>query len=159
LGCLLRRPGAARRRGRTMPDLTFRVEDAEPVAHAVAPLLALRLAVENRVEGEAVHGGQLSCQIRIEPAARSYDEAEEQRLVELFDRRERYHETQRSMLWTHVPLTLPAFTGRAKVTLEIPCGFDFNVAATKYLHGVSSGVVPLLLLYSGSVFYGDPLQI
>jgi hypothetical protein len=39
------------------------------------------------------------------------------------------------------------------VDLQVPCTFDFNVAATKYFHGVSGGDIPLNLLFSGTVFY------
>jgi hypothetical protein len=38
----------------------------------------------------------------------------------------------------------------------VPCTFDFNVAATKYFAGLSDGVVPLDLLFSGSVFFETP---
>jgi len=37
----------------------------------------------------------------------------------------------------------------------VPCTFDFNVAATKYFHGLSGGDVPLTFLFSGTVFYAD----
>lgn len=37
--------------------------------------------------------------------------------------------------------------------LPVPCTFDFNVAATKYFHGLGDGEVPLCLLFSGSVFH------
>ncbi len=38
----------------------------------------------------------------------------------------------------------------------MPCTFDFNVAATKYFHGVKEGEIPLNLLFSGTVFYASP---
>jgi hypothetical protein len=37
----------------------------------------------------------------------------------------------------------------------VPCTFDFNVAATKYFHGLADGDVPLNFLFSGTVFYAD----
>jgi hypothetical protein len=37
--------------------------------------------------------------------------------------------------------------------LPAPCTFDFNVASAKYFHALERGVVPLLLLFSGTVFY------
>ena len=40
--------------------------------------------------------------------------------------------------------------------VAVPCSFDFNVAATKYFHGLTEGAAPLTLLFSGSVFYRDP---
>ena len=44
----------------------------------------------------------------------------------------------------------------------MPCTYDFNVAAAKYFHALRDGEVPLLLLFSGTVFYrgeGGALQI
>ncbi len=35
----------------------------------------------------------------------------------------------------------------------MPCSFDFNVAATKYFAGLTTGEIPLRLLFSGTVFY------
>ena len=35
----------------------------------------------------------------------------------------------------------------------MPCTFDFNVAATKYFHGLTSGDLPLCFQFSGTVFY------
>jgi hypothetical protein len=59
------------------------------------------------------------------------------------------------MLWTHASVVAPAFQGTAVVDLPVPCTFDFNVAATKYFHGVADGDVPLSFLFSGTVFYAD----
>ena len=58
------------------------------------------------------------------------------------------------MLWTHASVVIPAFTGSTIADLQVPCTFDFNVAATKYFHGVTDGDIPLNLLFSGTVFYG-----
>jgi hypothetical protein len=60
------------------------------------------------------------------------------------------------MLWTHTNVTVPPFCGTTVVELPVPCTYDFNVAATKYFHGLESGEVPLLLLFSGTVYYADP---
>ena len=58
-----------------MPELNFHVEGAEAVPFAAAPLLALKLRVEQRAAGEVapVHTVALCCQIRIEPGRRRYD--------------------------------------------------------------------------------------
>ena len=37
--------------------------------------------------------------------------------------------------------------------LAVPCTFDFNVAATKYFAALEEGEVPLVFLFSGTVFY------
>jgi Family of unknown function (DUF6084) len=48
---------------------------------------------------------------------------------------------------------VPAFAGATAVDLPVHCAFDFNVAATKYFAGLEEGEVPLLLLFSGTIFY------
>jgi hypothetical protein len=57
------------------------------------------------------------------------------------------------MLWTNTIVMVPAFTGATFVDLPVQCTFDFNVAATKYFAGMEEGEVPLLLLFSGTIFY------
>ena len=56
------------------------------------------------------------------------------------------------MLWTHASAVVPSFTGSTAVELQVPCSFDFNVAATKYFHGLADGDIPLCLMFSGTVF-------
>jgi hypothetical protein len=38
------------------------------------------------------------------------------------------------------------------VALGLECTYDFEVAASKYLHALRDGVVPLQFLFSGTVF-------
>jgi Family of unknown function (DUF6084) len=57
------------------------------------------------------------------------------------------------MLWTHVAVNVPPFQGETTVDISVPCTFDFNVASTKYFHGLSEGDLPLNFLFSGTVFY------
>ena len=46
------------------------------------------------------------------------------------------------------------------MNLDVPCSYDLEVAASRYLDALSDGEVPLEFLFSGSVFYmdGDALQ-
>ncbi len=136
-----------------MPDLSFQVESAEPVPFAAAPLLSLKLRVINAHPDELIHTVALRAQIQIEAARRRYDDIEKARLLDLFGEPDRWSRTLRSMLWTHTSVVIPAFTGSTVADLQIPCTFDFNVAATKYFHGVTGGDIPLNLLFSGTVFY------
>lgn len=104
----------------------------------------------------------LRCQIRIEPARRSYDPSEKLRLVDLFGTPERWGQTLRPMLWTHVSTTIPPFAGDVVVDLPVPCSADFNLAATKYFDALRGGEIPLCFLFSGTVFYeadGGALQV
>jgi hypothetical protein len=139
-----------------MPDLEFRIEGAEVVPHAVAPLLSFRLAVANADPEQVVHSVVLRCQVRIEVTRRRYDRDEEERLRDLFGEPERWGQTLRGMLWTHASAVIPAFTGEIATDLQIPCSYDFNLASTKYFYGLAQGEVPLTFLFSGSIFYHDP---
>jgi Family of unknown function (DUF6084) len=139
-----------------MPDLSFTVESAEAVQFAAQPLLALKLRVQNRNPEESIHTVTLRAQIQIESPRRQYSREEKQQLLDLFGPPERWSQTLRPMLWTHAQAVIPSFAGSTTADLQIPCTFDFNVAATKYFHAVSDGDIPLNLLFSGSVFYAGP---
>ena len=136
-----------------MLDLNFQVEGAQPVAHAAAPMLAFKLRVTNADSEQPIHNILLECQIRLEPTRRSYDEGEQQRLLDLFGEPARWSDTMRTMLWTHAGVTIPPFEGSTVVDLYVPCTFDFNVGATKYFAGLADGEIPVTLLFSGTVFY------
>jgi hypothetical protein len=56
------------------------------------------------------------------------------------------------MQFATVSLMVPSFTGSCELDLPVPCTYDFEVAASKYLHALGDGEVPLLLLFSGTVF-------
>ena len=77
---------------------------------------------------------------------------EEHRLYELFGPTPQWGESLRPFLWTHVGATVPGFTGATEFDLPVPCTYDFEVAAAKYLHALGDGVIPLVLLFSGTVF-------
>lgn len=139
-----------------MLDLNLQVVGAEAVAFAAAPLLALKLRIANPVAESLIHSIVLRCQIQLEVTRRQYRPQEQERLSELFGEPARWHQTLRSMLWTHTSVVVPPFTDSTVVDLPVPCTFDFNVAATKYFYGLEEGEIPLCLLFSGTIFYvGD----
>ena len=53
--------------------------------------------------------------------------------MELFGGPERYGDTLRSLLWTHVSQTVLGLREQTEIDLAIPCSYDFEVAANKYL--------------------------
>jgi hypothetical protein len=145
-----------------VPELHFQIEGAEAVANAAAPLLALKLRITNLPEHESVHTLTLRCQVQIEPARRHYAAKEQAKLLDLFGTPERWSRTVRPLLWMNTSVAVPGFTGTTVVDLQLPCTFDFNVAATKYFHALDSGEIPLCVLFSGTVFYNganDALQV
>jgi hypothetical protein len=141
--------------GKAMPDLAFSVESARTVLFAAAPMIGFKLRIANADPEEIIHAVVLRCQIQLEVARRRYTPAEQSQMLDLFGDPERWSQTLRSMLWTHASVVAPSFTGTTVVDLQVPCTFDFNVAATKYFHGLQSGQVPLLFMFSGTVFYAD----
>jgi hypothetical protein len=138
-----------------MPELDFIVDGAEVARYAIAPLLVFKLRVTNLCAGETVESVALQCQIQIETVRRGYGNTEQERLADLFGEPERWSQTLRTMLWTHTSAMLPAFTGNCTVDLPVPCTFDFNVAAAKYFNALEGGEVPLILQFSGTIFYRD----
>ena len=138
-----------------MPELSFRIEGAEAVPFAAIPLLALKLRISNLPADEAVHSLSLRCQVQIEPTRRGYAAPEKEKLHDLFGEPERWGRTVRSLLWMNTTVSVPGFTGATMVDLQLPCSFDFNVAATKYFHGLEAGDVPLCVLFSGTLFYDN----
>ena len=134
-----------------MSSLQFEVVGARPEAHAAEPTLLLRLRVED-TSGAAVHAVALRCQIRIEPQRRRYGPAEEARLDELFGEAPRWGDTLRPFPWAHVGTVLAGFRGATETDLPVTCTYDLEVAAAKYFHALEDGEVPLILLFSGTVF-------
>jgi hypothetical protein len=136
-----------------MPDLRLSIEGAEIVPLAATPLLSFKVRVENLPSEQIIHTIALRAQIQIETTRRKYDAEEQTRLRDLFDTPDRWGQTLRNLLWAHASIVVPGFTSHTIADMPVPCTFDFNVAATKYFNGVSSGDLPLLFQFSGTVFY------
>lgn len=134
-----------------MSDLAFTVLDVSPEPYAAAPNLFARLRI-TEATGERVHAIALRCQVQIEPRRRAYTGEEKTDLADLFGAPSRWGETLRSVLWTQSSTMVPGFTGSVDVDLPLPCTYDFDVAAAKYLQALDGGDVPLSLLFSGTVF-------
>jgi len=136
-----------------MPELHFQIEGAEAVLHAATPLIALKLRITNLPAAEAIHAITLRCQVQIEPAKRRYIPNEQEKLLDLFGTPERWARTVKPLLWMNTSVAVPRFTAELLVDLELPCTFDFNVAATKYFHALDTGDIPVAVMFSGTIFY------
>lgn len=134
-----------------MSDLTFTVVNVEPEPYAATPVLTAHIAVSARTE-DPVHAIALRCQVRIEPLRRGYSDAEAAGLLDLFGPRSRWAQTQQTFLWQQAATMVPGFTGTATVDLPLECTYDFEVSASKYLHALRDGSLPLQFLFSGTVF-------
>jgi hypothetical protein len=136
-----------------MPDLAFQVAKASAVPFTATPILALEIAIHNATAGERIQSIALRCQVRIEANRRLYSPEEQGALRDLFGEPGGWERTVHPLLWAHAGVMVPAFTGDASVELPLPCTYDFTVASARYFHGLGGGDVPLLLLFSGTVFH------
>ncbi|HEY6485575.1 MAG TPA: DUF6084 family protein [Candidatus Cybelea sp.] len=133
-----------------MTALSFKVTGARVDRYAASPAILLRVVV-SEASGSKIDAILLRAQLRLEVARRRYLPEESALLTELFGEPARYGETLRPMLWTHVSALLPSFEHRAEFDLSVPCSYDFEVAANKYLASLQDGVIPVNLLFSGTV--------
>jgi hypothetical protein len=136
-----------------VPDLQLTIEGADVVPYSATPLLSFKAGISNNAQAEVIHTIAMRAQIQIEVTRRKYDATEQARLLDLFGEPDRWGQTLRNMLWTHASVVVPRFTGSVLAEIPVPCTFDFNVAATKYFYGVTSGDLPLCFQFSGNVFY------
>lgn len=134
-----------------MSPVSFEVVGARVEAYAAVPTLALQLRIVS-ADGEPVHALALRSQIMIEPKRRHYDHDEEGRLTELFGETPRWGDTLRPFLWTNVSMTVTGFTGETVVDLPITCTYDFEIASAKYMHSLDDGEIPIVVMFSGTVF-------
>ncbi|HEY3864817.1 MAG TPA: DUF6084 family protein [Solirubrobacteraceae bacterium] len=134
------------------PAPEFTVLGVRAVEHAAAPTLSLALGVSEPA-GREVFAIALRAQIQFEPAQRSYTPETKALLSELFGAPERWAATAHSLVWAVVDVMVPSFTGTGTFEIPVPCTYDLELAATKYLYALGDGEAPLSLHFSGSVFY------
>ncbi|MFC5834523.1 DUF6084 family protein [Nonomuraea insulae] len=136
------------------PSLRIQVRGVEPAEPAAAPTLRFLLRIDASTRAP-IRALTLATQIRIDAPARAYDESDRQRLKELFGEPGDWGRTLSSLLWTQTVTHVPPFTGGTSAPITVACTYDFDVAATKYLHALQGGEVPLRFLFTGTVFYDD----
>lgn len=141
-----------------MTALSFRITGARVAKYAASPLIMLRAELSES-SGARVDSIALRAQIHLEVQRRRYAEAEKELLVELFGEPPRYADTLKPMLWTSVSQSVPAFEREVEFDLPVPCSYDFEVSAHKYLASLRDGVVPLNVLFSGTVFVESPAGV
>ncbi len=139
-----------------MPDLVFRVTGVEAAAQGLTPLFLFRVEIDATPESDRIAGVLLNAQIQLQCPQRSYTPTEKSKLFELFGPLEQWGQTLRNRLWTYASAGVGAFSDHTQAVLPVPCTYDLNVASAKYLYALESGVIPLLFLFSGSVFYAGP---
>jgi hypothetical protein len=143
-----------------MADLVFGCTGVTAERYAATPTLTFALSIAER-SGARIHAIALRSQIRIEPHRRRYSADEAQRLHDLFGDPSRWAETVKPIQLAAVSTMVPSFTAVTETDLAVPCTFDLEVASARYLSGLDDGTIPLLLLFSGTVFVasGDSFTV
>ncbi|MEU8518798.1 DUF6084 family protein [Streptomyces sp. NBC_01216] len=137
-----------------MTELTFSCTGVRADPYAAGPTLVFRLRI-TASDDTRVHALALRCQIRAEPALRSYGTGEAEALADLFGERARWGTTLKPVQIAQVPVMVPGFSGETETDLSVPCTYDMDIAATRYFDALEDGEAPLLLLFSGTAFTGD----
>jgi len=134
-----------------MAELAFDCIGAHADRYAMIPAMSMTLRI-SETSGQRVEAIALRCQIRIEPARRRYSAAEADRLNDLFGETQRWADTLEPVQFAQVSLMVPGFSGSREIDLPIPLTYDMEIGATRYFAGLEDGEVPLLLLFSGTIF-------
>lgn len=134
-----------------MTSLVFDCVGAGTDRFAMVPGFTLRLRITD-ADGERIDAIALRCQIRVEPQRRRYSADEAERLHDLFGETDRWADTLKPLQLVTLSTMVPGFTGSVDHDLAVPCSYDMEIAATKYFDALGDGVIPLLLLFSGTVF-------
>jgi hypothetical protein len=140
-----------------MPDLDFAVTGVEPVRNGLTPMLRFKVRIRNLTLNpqplEEIQALILQAQIQIQAPHRQYSASEQAKLLDIFGTPDRWGHTMQNRFWTNASVTTGAFVESVDALLLVPCTCDLDVLATKYFNGLDGGEVPLLFLFSGSVFY------
>jgi hypothetical protein len=134
-----------------MADLTIDCVDVQPERYGTSPTLIFKLRITER-SATPIHAIALRVQIRIEPQRRRYDPRESELLTYLFGDPSRWADTLKPLQFTTVSAMVPSFTGSTEIDVPVTCTYDLEVAAGKYFHALDEGIVPFVLLFSGTAF-------
>jgi hypothetical protein len=134
-----------------MTELVFDCVGARAERWSAGPTLTFLIKVAETA-GEVIHGISLRCQFRIEPIKRKYSDTEAGKLYDLFGDRSRWGDTMKPMQLAFAAQMVPGFSGSAEIEVPVPFTYDFEVATSKYFHALDDGEIPLILLFSGTVF-------
>lgn len=136
------------------PALDFVVNEAAPLPYAAVPTIRFALRISAAPDA-LIRAITLTVQVRVDAARRRYDPDAQRRLALLFGPAEQWGRSVRSFFWTQSVVSVPPFTGTTHVDLPVTCTYDFDLPIAQYAHGLSSGDIPLVFLFSGGVFYQD----
>lgn len=134
-----------------MSELVFDCFGSEPDLYGAMPTINFQLRI-SETTGERIHAIALRIQMRIEPKRRRYSPAEAERLLDLFGETKRWGDTVKPMQFCFLDVMVPSFTGAIELDIPVPVTYDLEVSAAKYFRSLDLGEVPLLMLFSGTMF-------
>lgn len=136
------------------PTLRFRALGAQPSRAFATPTIELwvEIACEAPYEIRAI---ALNVEVRIAAQRRRYETPERERLFDLFGDPSQWQQSLRSVQWMRASVNVASFAGSTVIEIPLPCSYDFDVAAAKYLAALEDGEIPVDVLFSGTVFYDD----
>lgn len=137
-----------------MAEFSFDCTGVTAQQYSAAPALDIALRI-SETTGAKVDALALRCQVRVEPTRRRYSSAEAARLFDLFGDAPRWPDTLKPLQVATISAMVPGFRGATDATLALPCNYDLDVAFAKYFHALDEGEIPLLFLFSGTVFTDD----
>lgn len=132
-------------------SLVFDCIDVRPDRYAAGPTLLFKIRV-SETSGSVIHSIALRCQMRIEPGRRSYSDEEKERLYDMFGEPSRWGDTLKPFQLASISHNVVGFTGSAEFDIPVPCTYDLEVASGRFFEALGDGEIPLLLLFSGTVF-------
>jgi hypothetical protein len=134
-----------------MTDLRFDVIDVRAAEQAAAPAVVFTVGIAD-AGGARIHGIHLHVQAQIDPRARHYSADEQARVYALFGDPPQWDRSLRPLAWAQITTMVRGFTGRTDVAIAVPCTYDLEVGASRYLHAVREGEITVRLLFSGTIF-------
>lgn len=134
------------------PALHFSAVGAEAAHGAAMPTIELLVGIECDAAFE-IRTVALNVDVRIAAQRRKYEAAERERLMELFGDDSQRERSLRNLQWVRESLNVPRFTGSTQIRVPVPCAYDFDVVASRYLVALESGEIPVDVRFSGTVFF------
>lgn len=137
----------------SMRGLRVAIASVSSEPNAASPTLVFRVLVEEPSVA-FIQAALLRCQVFIDIHHRTYSGVEGERLKELFGEPARWVH-MRPLLWTTVPVVLSRCEGTVNLDVSISCSYDFEVSAGKYFRALEDGEIPLLFMFSGTIFAAE----
>lgn len=130
------------------------MDEIAPSPAAAVPTLALRLEIG--AHGRELRGITLGVRVSIHSERRRYRGPEVERLRELFGPPHAWSRSLGPIQWVNTTVHVGPFRDTTLASVTIPCSYDFEVAAAKYLAALDGGDVPLELQFEGTMFWNGP---